>query len=261
MLLQYGMLLLGSYNPGPVSKARIRKGKRILQKYSSLLTEKGIPCRYTSHEIIHLAEDVDKYQSGVETLSAFPFENFQSFFRKVLRSGNLPIEQLRNRLIERSKYVLPTGSDGLFIHNSVQLELESQAASRGGIRFHSNERTLCKTLKYPGFTISTSFPNNFCFLKGNIVVVCKDIVGSPNEPHLCKIVGHRFDAIEDAFTRPFMSSEFDVYLAYNLNHSLSEWKAIAVSGKFYACPTQINHPPDIYDESLRWFISRLHHRN
>jgi hypothetical protein len=46
------------------------------------------------------------------------FENFQGFFRNAILSGNLPVEQLRNRMIERFKYMLPTLSDGIIIEDN-----------------------------------------------------------------------------------------------------------------------------------------------
>ena len=39
--------------------------------------------------MIHLPEDVAKFEGGVECLSAFPFENFYAFFRRNVRSGNV----------------------------------------------------------------------------------------------------------------------------------------------------------------------------
>jgi hypothetical protein len=124
MLLQYGMMLLGSFNGEPVPKKRILKAKNILDRYSVELTEREIPCRFVSHQVSHLWQDSENFQCGIETLSAFPFESFQVFFRRCLRSGNLQAEQIRNRCVEKSKYQLPTTSCGTIIETKVQLMLE-----------------------------------------------------------------------------------------------------------------------------------------
>lgn len=80
--------------------------------------DKGIPLRYLSHCMIHVPDDVEKYQVGVENLSAFIYENFQGYFRRFIASGHKGVEQLRNRLIERRLNLLPTSSVGLIINTA-----------------------------------------------------------------------------------------------------------------------------------------------
>ena len=107
--------------------------------YCVELTEREIPCRFVNHECIHIPDDVAKYQCGVETLSAFQYESFLSFFRRCLKSEKLPlIEQIRNRLIEKKKHQFATTSTGMIISNKVQLLLEAQRtlSPLGPIQFH-----------------------------------------------------------------------------------------------------------------------------
>ena len=73
--------------------------------------------------------------SGIETLSAFPFESFHKFFRECFRSGNLQAEQIRNRCVEKSKYQLPTASCGTIIQNKLQLLLEASKNNRNMLQF------------------------------------------------------------------------------------------------------------------------------
>lgn len=124
MLLQFSMMLLGSFDSSPVDEASIVEAESCLKRYSVELSERNIPCRFVSHQIIHIPQDVRNFKCGVETLSAFQFESFQQFFSRCLRNGNLPTEQIRNRLLEKSKYQLPTTSSGLIIANKLQLALE-----------------------------------------------------------------------------------------------------------------------------------------
>ena len=126
MMLQHAILLLGSFDPQPVSQSNIRLAKNVLDNYAVELTERKIPLRFVSHQMIHIPDDVAKYKCGVETLSAFQYESFLVFFRRCIRSGNLPAEQIRNRLIEKKKYQLPTTSSGIIIENRVQLLLEAK---------------------------------------------------------------------------------------------------------------------------------------
>ena len=88
MMLQYAMLLLGTFDRQPVSDCNIKLARKVLNFYCVELTERDIPCRFVSHQTIHIPDDVAKYQCGVETLSAYQYESFLSFFRRCLRSGN-----------------------------------------------------------------------------------------------------------------------------------------------------------------------------
>jgi hypothetical protein len=126
MLLQYGMMLLGSFNGKPVPRQRLLEAKKTFDRYSVELTERDIPCRFVSHQVSHVWQDSDNFQCGIETLGAFPFESFHIFFRRCIRSGNLQAEQIRNRCVEKSKYQLPTTSCGTVIESKVQLMLEAK---------------------------------------------------------------------------------------------------------------------------------------
>ncbi|KZS01800.1 Uncharacterized protein APZ42_001432, partial [Daphnia magna] len=115
MLLQYSVLLLGGFDPSPVEHANITEASAVLKQYVQQLIDFGFPIRPTTHTIIHLTEDVETYECGIEVNSAYVLENFQGFFRNQILSGNLPVEQLCNRMIERFKYLLPTLADDTIV--------------------------------------------------------------------------------------------------------------------------------------------------
>ena len=95
--LQYVMLLLGSYDPNPVSESNINKASDQLKLYVKELIEWGYPIRMTTHLSIHIPDDVREFLCGVECISAFQFESFMSVFQDLIHSGNLIPEQMRNR--------------------------------------------------------------------------------------------------------------------------------------------------------------------
>lgn len=95
--LQYAMLLLGAYNPNPVPEDNIDAARDQLKDYVKELIDFKFPIRITTHEIIHIPDDVKKFNCGVECISAFKFESFMRVFKDLLHSGNLPAEQFRNR--------------------------------------------------------------------------------------------------------------------------------------------------------------------
>jgi hypothetical protein len=80
MMLQYSMLLLGSFESKPVHNSDIIEAQKILNMYAVELSERDIPCRFVSHQITHMPQDVAKYKCGIEKLSAFQYESFLIFF-------------------------------------------------------------------------------------------------------------------------------------------------------------------------------------
>ena len=86
----------------------MKEATRALKLYVQVqqLMDFSISIRPTTYSINYLPEDVSNFKCGIESLSPYVFENFQGFFRSPIISGNKLVEQLRNRLIERYKYLL-----------------------------------------------------------------------------------------------------------------------------------------------------------
>lgn len=56
---------------------------------------------YNVHNLLHLSEDVLNF-GPLDSFSAFPFENFMSKIKRLVRSHNMPLEQVAKRLGEKS---------------------------------------------------------------------------------------------------------------------------------------------------------------
>ena len=267
MLLQYAMILLGGYSTDKVPTSNIKTASQVLKKYATELVATGIPCRFTSHQIIHLPEDVAKFQCGVECLSAFPFENFYAFFRRNVRSGNLVPEQLRNRLIERAKYLLPSTADGTIILDHNDLVRESEKRFGDGDRKNrlvefvnpNSSVVRAKKLVFLAYTLSNKFPNNVCLLHGGKPFVITDILEYPPNSKTFTILGHTFKSIGDAFKKPFNSSSFNIYKAAKLDSTVREYQIPKIEGKMYPFPMIDTVPVDIlYKASLVSFSTTSH---
>lgn len=189
LLLQYAMLLMGGFDPKPVHADDIAEASRVLKLYVEQLIVFGYPIRPTSHAIIHSPEDCAYFKCGVECISAFFYENFYNFFRKSLRSGLKPLEQWRNRLVERSKYLLPTASDGSILETDQMFKLEvkkfelEQSETKIVLDFSSKNRKEdlpLKSLTFSNFGLTNKFPENVFMLKNGVIAVCTDIIELPN---------------------------------------------------------------------------------
>ena len=218
------MLLLGGFQLSPVPQNNIEKATSQLKLYSSGLLNRGIPCRFLSHYIIHLPEDVEKCKCGIEAISAFPFESFMNIFRALTRSENLLAEQFRNKFIERSKYLLPTNSDGDIITEQELMDMTDDPAPR----YKHAGVNRPKTLAFPNFKLSTRFQNNFCLLmdkskkKSPQVFVLTDILKHVQGNCRYRLIGQKFIKLEDAFEEPFKSSEFQIYIASHISSTTFE---------------------------------------
>ena len=259
MLLQYGMLLLGAFNKKPVSRTDIIEAQKTFQRYSIDLSELGIPCRFVSHQVTHLWEDVDKYGCGVETNSAFPFESFLGFFRRCLRSGNLQAEQIRNRCIEKSKYQLPTTSCGTIIQNKVQLVFEAKKLKKKTqrlLQFIDKGDTWPKTLVFNNFVLTNRFPNNVFLSDKFDVFACTDIVNNRGIVH---VISQKFLTLENAFLKPYVSSRFHIYSGSNLSAQTFMLRPSEVCVKMMALPLNPFPPISLDNVGLRWYLVPLFH--
>lgn len=271
MLLQQSMLLLGGFNPSPVPPSDIKEASRLLKMYVQKCIDYGWPIRFTLHQIIHLPEDVEYYKCGVECLSAYVFENFQRIFKKLLKTGHLPPEQIRNRLVEMSKYVLPSDSNDMLITNyehvkteAAKLDVKRNPNQHSNVILEFEDKGIYgKCIKFPHFTISTLFPNNVCTMKNGSVVVCQDIVEMPPKSGVYVVYGHKFKRLEDCYSDPFPSSKYHVQVGSDVIPYIDEWNVNSIAGKIYAIPfnfpSNMKSVPDIVNSKTKWYLSPIFH--
>lgn len=263
------MLLLGGFDQNPVLNSDSTEASSTLKKYLEQLQQWGYRIRPTSHAMFHLPEDCKKFKCGVECFSAFLYENFYRFFRTSLRSGVKQLEQWRNRLVERSKYLRPTSIEGkvldvekLFQSELRLAELENSHQKKViDFSIQNNVNAIpTKTLAFQNFDFSNKFPNNVCMLKNNNIVLCTDIIEFPKNINTFKIVGFKFLPVQDAFSVPFPSSRFNIYSLSKLNTLIDEWNVQNIACKMYRMPLKLSDYsslPEITDplSSVKWFVT------
>ena len=270
LLLQQSMLLMGSYNPKPVQKEDNNEARRLLKSYVKALIEFGYPIRYLTHLIIHLPEDVENHQTGIELLSAFVFENVQRIFRYILSCGSKPCEQIRNRLMERQKYVLPTAADGLIVSTGKEFEklAELQRKKEAGsqlflLEFIDRGEKFPKILRFANFTITTEFPNNICLLKNGKVFACTNVERDFRTDSLI-IYGNYFSKCDRVYSTPFSSLKYHIQIVSKLSADFTELNINNIRGKMYLLPLapdkeELSELPTLCDQSVKWYASPLFH--
>ena len=125
---------------------------------------------YNVHSLIHLHEDVLFYNSPLDKISSFPFENFMQTLKKHVRSSSNPIVQVAKR----------------------QSELNSIGINEGP-----------KVVKY---AVSLNFKDSFYIDSNGKYVLLKSKIGATR--YACKIIKDVY--LEDFFKKPVNSSVFPI---------------------------------------------------
>ncbi len=112
------------------------EARESFKEFNLELIDMNVPIRYMTHATIHIPDDVDYFGCGMERQSAWMDETFQGKIRQAVHSGNLPAEKIRNRLVQRFLYLLPTKEDGTILDSKDLFELEVKKAQLK----HSEER-------------------------------------------------------------------------------------------------------------------------
>lgn len=78
-----------------------RYAKRLLEEYfAEFLQLYGVHnATYNTHGLLHLADDALQW-GALDEFSAFIFENYLQYIKKLIRNNNKPLEQLSNRIYE-----------------------------------------------------------------------------------------------------------------------------------------------------------------
>ena len=144
---------------------------------------------YNVHCLVHLANEVRIY-GCLDTISAFPFENFMQFIKRLIRKPNLPLQQAIHRLSEmkgRSQSVKKEPKGGL------------RRQHHGGPKPHGYQ--ICRQYKevfIQNFHISTSQGDN-CVRVGHDVALVRNILQDRHSREV-KLVLEKYSEVGNLYT-------------------------------------------------------------
>ncbi len=144
---------------------------------------------YNVHGLLHLAKDVRKH-GHLDQFSAFKFENYLGQLKKIVRSPNLPLQQVHRRLSERD--------DNVLIPNVKACEFSS----------HRND-----TVVYKGFALKKG--TTVLLSTGEFVKIKSESLRNGN------FAGNILFKIRPFFTEPCDSSLLHIYVLQSTNHSVT----------------------------------------
>lgn len=186
------------------------------------------------HNLLHLANDVRTY-GCLDKFSAFPFENYMQFLKKVVRKSDKPIQQVVRRFTEIEEANINVLSSKLVTqgpykeHNSGPLVQHCFSPQYSEYRFSS-------------FVIKCIAPNNCCGLNDGTVIIVENIATSSDEQMV--VIGRKFNTIEDYFFNPCKSSFLKSFKVSNLgrldywpiNSVMLKYVRLSFSGTFVIIP-------------------------
>lgn len=145
---------------------------------------------FNVHSLIHLCEDVIYFQAPLDSFSCFKFENFLQSLKKLVKSGNHPLQQINNRYVEQFL------NEGCF-------KKEKQ--------FPKYRDGSYKYVIFNGSKYSNKPPNNFCFsYEYNCFIKILIIKNSCSSKSLI-IYGKKLLELSPIYTYPMNSTDLGMF--------------------------------------------------
>lgn len=159
------------------------------------------------HGLLHIADDA-RNLGRLEDFSAFRFENVMRFIKKLIRSPNLPLEQIYRRLGELNNLDLK------FSHMLREKTIGLHERHFNGPLMKDSCGIQYKVYKFENFVLNLKSSDNCCKI-GNDIVLIKNFIAVSNEE--IKIVGCRFEMVEELYEYPCKSSILNIFKVKKLS--------------------------------------------
>ena len=189
---------------------------------------------YNVHNLIHLSTDA-KQHGPLDSFSAFDFENYMKFIKKLLRKNEKPLQQIHRRLAEQH-----------YPSNKRQNKLQNfpLLLSRINTTLPFNCSHSHRRLKFQYFEITNRAPDNCCILEDNIIIIVDYIGKQRNE---IVVIGRKFLQRKGVQNYPIDSKDIGVYEVDKLS-SLEVFSTQSIKNK--AC---------LFLDNRKHFVTSLLH--
>ena len=176
---------------------------------------------YNVHGLVHLAAEAEKFGS-LDNISSFPYENFLSNLKRMVRKPTFPLSQVIRRLSEK---------------NSVKPEKKllphlTKSHSLGPLPNELSNSTQFYKVETDQYQLKLNFKDSCVRIAGKVCII-KNIVLQETEIFL---VYQAFGSYEDSFHTPLSSRSLGIGKASDLDNTLHFAKLTAVEAKCVAMP-------------------------
>lgn len=173
--------------------------RELLRKFFELLPSFYGPDSQimNSHNLIHLADDVEHANMVLSAVSAFPFENFLGKIKRLIRGRSQPLEQLVRRVSEQKSCPEVTKKNGIRKKKLLIVNPDITHKTKGNI----------KSIILRGVEISSSKPNNIVKLNSGKVF---SIVRIKKKQQNFFFHGFMYTSVTDVFKYPCNSTKIGI---------------------------------------------------
>ncbi|KAJ8677097.1 hypothetical protein QAD02_012884 [Eretmocerus hayati] len=172
---------------------------------------------YNIHNLIHLAQEALR-NGPLDDFSAFPFENFMRILKSYLRKPESPLQQIHLCLTQQANFI-EKEQIKIFPIESGRVMCDLPLGCYDGFT----------KIKFQGYELSTSPPNNVCVLN-NGTVVAIDYFAYKKDKRV--IIGKRFEGQEDIPYYPVPStSHFSISIVSRLSSVVEFWPMSSIYRK------------------------------
>jgi len=190
-------------------------------------------CVYNVHSLIHLTEDFKNY-GQLESISAFPFENYQGAIRRLLRGKYLPLSQLWKRIGEKEKGSRQQLKSDLEENTRPLIRATLKNRQSGGI---SGEH-FSSIRHSSGVTFTLGQRGNVMRLFDGTVVCAENFI---LEGRTLWVIGRGYGKSDNFFEYPMPSSRVGVTSVQGLSEFCCTWRVTEVKCKVYLMPYKQRH--------------------
>jgi hypothetical protein len=249
--LQYFMYLVGGADPNPVPEADLDMAQKIMEYWVTKFIHltNGVGAKPCTHFALHIVEDCRFHQCHYDVLSAFKYENCLRHILGDINSGNCKLEQLKNRMLEREKYVFNRDENGrikrdpfgkLSMGKASQLTDLSSKHTNAQMVFQSSSDAMKCSLQFEEVKITNNLRDSFILInetdnlrRPQIMRVTKF---SRSENDNLVAVGYIHQRKFDLFETPGKSTNKHVY-AFSAAHAQIVTVPVSkIVGKLYVIP-------------------------
>jgi len=150
-----------------------------------------------SHNLIHIADDVEYTNMPLSAISAFPFENFLGKIKRMISGRNKPLAQLVRRISEQK------ACPKMMMNNAIN---KKKFLIINPDLTHKRKKDL-KSIILRGLELNTTQPNNIVKLDSSDVFSIARIQRKQNR---ILLHGYVYKTVTDAFKFPCKSSEVGI---------------------------------------------------
>ena len=176
---------------------------------------------YNVHNLVHLSEDA--YKLGpLDSFSAFDFENYMKFIKKLLRKNEKTLQQIHRRLAEK-----------LHLSNKRNAKRKAYPVLLKKINrvLPFNCNNCHKILQFRDFELRDCLPDNCCILNDGHVFQIESIGKRDNE---IIVIGMEFIELQSLKNYPLNSGEMGIWRVQKLS-AQKVFSAKEITNKAFLC--------------------------